>query len=109
MVTAIENTGAGVVFGDALRLDDPTDRFELKLQARFDRTRVARYGSLVQPAVFWKRALLETVGEFSPDLQFVGDLDYWLRASESVELRHLDEVLAVYRTHPPRRPVARRA
>ena len=87
-----------VVYGDAVELADGRPS-SLKLQVPFQWERIVRYGSLVQPAVFWRRDVATRVGSFDSDLQFVGDLDYWLRIGKSGRFHHLDEVLAAYRVH----------
>lgn len=99
-VAALERTRADLVFGDALRLDEVTSRLEIKLQIPFDVQRLAEHGSLVQPAVFWRRSIADALGDFDAGLQYVGDLDYWLRAGKSAEIIRIEEVLALYRTHP---------
>jgi GT2 family glycosyltransferase len=107
-VNELERTGADLVYGDALRLDERNDRVEPALQVRFARERVAVFGSLAQPAVFWRRSLHESCGEFSPDLQFVGDLDFWLRVARLTQPRHIEDVLAVFRTHPDAKTIRSR-
>jgi glycosyltransferase involved in cell wall biosynthesis len=99
-VGALERTRADLVFGDALRLDEVTSRLEVKLQIPFDVRRLAEHGSLVQPAVFWRRSLADSLDGFDARLQYVGDLDYWLRAGRSAVITRIEEVLALYRTHP---------
>ena len=94
------NPEADLVFGDALRLDEATGSLELKLQVDLQPGRIARFGSLVQPSVFWRRGLLDSLGGFDSSLEFVGDLDFWLRARGRARASHLQEVLSVFRVHP---------
>lgn len=99
VVRAFEATPeAGVVFGDAVELS-PTGS-ELRLQVPVRGDRLARYGSLVQPAVFWRRDLFDRHGGFDSALQFVGDLEFWLRLAQTEHFEHVDEVLAAYLVHP---------
>ena len=90
----------GLVYGDYIRLDEVSGNTMLMLQAPFSRRYLKRIGFLPQPTVFWRRSLYERVGEFDSTLHFVGDCDYWIRASERVELGRLDEVLAYDRIQP---------
>jgi len=52
-----------------------------------------------QPATFWRRTLLERVGEFDESLDYAMDYDYWLRAGRYFELTVLDRYLASFRVH----------
>jgi glycosyltransferase involved in cell wall biosynthesis len=106
-VAALRDTPeAGLVYGDALALDDRTRRLDLRLQVPLDTARLARFGSLAQPSVFWRRSVTESLGGFNTDLQFVGDLDLWLRLSSATVVRQLDEVLSVYRVHDAAKTIA---
>ena len=88
-----------LVFGDAISVHLGTSVQRLALLLPFDRRSLTVMHSLAQPAVMWRRSLLERVGSFDPGLRFVGDLDYWLRATEHGRIRHIDEVLAVELIH----------
>jgi hypothetical protein len=94
-----ENPDADVVFGDGLTIDETTGRQRLALVPPFEARAYASSGSLVQPAVFWRRRTLEQLGGFDAGLRFVGDLDYWLRLGRTMRFVRVDEVLAVERHH----------
>ncbi len=67
--------------------------------------RLGGYGALQvlnyvsQPATFWRRSMLERVGEFDESLNYAMDYDYWLRAGREFELEVLDRYLASFRVH----------
>ncbi len=44
---------------------------------------------LCQPAVFWRREVMERFGEFDPSLRFAIDFDYWLRVGKDVPFHRL--------------------
>jgi glycosyltransferase involved in cell wall biosynthesis len=90
---------ADAVFGDGLTIDESNGRQRLSFLPPFDRASLALAGSLVQPAVFWRRSAYERVGGFDADLRFVGDLDYWLRIGARGTFVHVDEILAIERHH----------
>lgn len=95
--------GVDMVFGDGIKVDQENGLHRLRLFPPFDRVSLANYESLMQPAVFWRRGLYERMGGFEPELRFVGDLDYWLRAAATgARIRHLSEVIAVERIHDQR-------
>jgi len=89
-----------LVYGDGLRVDVATGKQRLRLFPPFDRPSLANLGSLMQPTVFWRSSLGGLIGTFDDELRYVGDLDYWLRASAVGTAAHVDEVLALERTHP---------
>lgn len=53
-----------------------------------------------QPATFWRREVIETVGLFDETLHYAMDYDYSLRVGQVFRLWVLDEYLAAYRIHP---------
>ncbi|HET7056698.1 MAG TPA: glycosyltransferase family 2 protein [Thermomicrobiales bacterium] len=93
------NPDADAVFGDGLTIDESTGRQRLSLLPPFDRDALALSGSLVQPAVFWRRSAYERIGGFDAGLRYVGDLDYWLRLGATARFVRVDEVLAIERHH----------
>jgi len=63
------------------------------------------YTTLLDDCVVWtstvvaRRALLERVGGFDPDLRRGQDYDYWLRASRETRIDKLARIMALYRIH----------
>ncbi len=55
---------------------------------------------LNHPSVLMRRAALEAIGGYRPELQPAEDLDLWLRLGEVGRLTSLPEVLMKYRQHP---------
>jgi glycosyltransferase involved in cell wall biosynthesis len=53
-----------------------------------------------QPATFWRRQVIETVGYFDEQWQYAMDYDYSLRVGQHFRLWFLDEYLACFRIHP---------
>ena len=53
-----------------------------------------------QPATFWRRDVLATVGEFDESLVYAMDYDYWLRLARHYRLWTVDDYLASFRVHP---------
>ena len=88
-----------LVFGDAVTVLDGTCAQRIALLPPFDRRTLLITGSLMQPAVFWRRRLVERIGLLDVSFRYVGDLDYWLRATEQGIARHIDEVLALELIH----------
>ena len=98
-----------VVFGDGIKVDEETGVQRLRLFPPFDRISLANYESLMQPAVFWRRRLMDRMGGFDTTMRFVADLDYWLRAAgQGAKVAHLHEVIAIERIHEGRLSAAQR-
>jgi glycosyltransferase involved in cell wall biosynthesis len=91
---------ADVVFGDVLGIEELSGAEELRLQPPFRYDFLLRAGSLLQPAVFWRRRVHEKAQEFDSALTLAGDLDFWLRLGPGTAYLKIDEVLAVERDHP---------
>jgi GT2 family glycosyltransferase len=90
----------GVVYGDVMKVDHNTGTEQLVFAPPYSASYLLRLGSLFQPAVFWRRSVLDAIGGFDERLRYGGDLDFWIRAARSHLLARLDEVLAVERIHP---------
>jgi hypothetical protein len=45
---------------------------------------------LCQPAVFWRRDIMERFGLFDASLQYALDFDYWLRVGHEVDFHYLE-------------------
>lgn len=87
-----------IVYGDALRLLENSGSFRPFFQHPFHFGHMTSSGSLIQPAVFWRRRVMDSIGLFDSQLRFSADLDYWLRAGAAgCQFRRVDEILAVDR------------
>jgi glycosyltransferase involved in cell wall biosynthesis len=53
-----------------------------------------------QPATFWRRKVMESVGYMDEDLHYAMEYDYWLRISRLYALRIINKYLACFRIHP---------
>lgn len=54
---------------------------------------------IAQPAAFLRRRVLETAGYLDEMLQYVMDLDYWLRVASRHSIAYLPHCLAAFRVH----------
>lgn len=55
---------------------------------------------LLQPAVFWRKSTIETVGELDPTLHYTMDYDLFLRVARMTSMVQLDQFVANMRKHP---------
>jgi glycosyltransferase involved in cell wall biosynthesis len=98
---------ADVVYGEADFIDAadrvvgsyPTEEWSLA------RLRLVCF--LCQPAVFFRRRVLERFGLFDPTLDYCMDYEYWLRLGMGgARFRHIPVRLAAARLHPATKTVA---
>jgi glycosyltransferase involved in cell wall biosynthesis len=67
-----------------------------------DRDRLLAYWrgyEMHQPAIYWRREVMETVGLLDERLHFGMDFDYWARIAEHFDFRVVDQVLAGSQYH----------
>jgi glycosyltransferase involved in cell wall biosynthesis len=53
-----------------------------------------------QPAVFFRRRILEKVGPLDVSLRYSMDFDLWLRIASLGTIRHMNQYLSCFRIHP---------
>ena len=99
-------TGADLVYGDALLLDDHTGKIRPHFQLPYRREYLLTIGSFAQPATWWRREVHERVGGFDETLRSAGDLDFYLRATATGPVVQIREFLALMRQHPAMQTIA---
>lgn len=99
-------SGADLVYGDALLLDDASGSLRPHFQPPVRRRYLLNVGSFAQPATWWTRDLQERVGRFDEALRSVGDLDFFIRAAAHGHIVKVDEFLALMRIHGQMQTVA---
>jgi glycosyltransferase involved in cell wall biosynthesis len=88
-----------IVFGDTVNIDDTTGRQYVRIFPAAHMNQLVKVMPLPQPAVFWAREVTLGLKGFRPDLQYVGDWDFFLRASGKFHFYKIDEFLAIERRH----------
>jgi len=93
-----------VVYGDAIQITYD-GRGEILAPARFDsRLDLLKWWSplvkLHQPSVFFRRSLVDTVGELREDLHYALDYEFWWRLSEHHTFHYLPQPLAIQHRQP---------
>lgn len=90
----------GVVFGDC-QVIDAADRVRGLMRGQpFSVRRSIRNGEyILQPAAFWRRAVLDKVGLFDVNLRYALDYEYFIRVGLSFPVAYLPQSLACFRLH----------
>jgi glycosyltransferase involved in cell wall biosynthesis len=106
---AFSNPATMVVFGDVRQIgyDGSGDAVA---RGRFERREdLVRWWSgavkLHQPAVFFRRSVLDRVGLLREDLHYAMDYEFWWRVSEFFRFEYLPRVLAVQHRQPDSKTV----
>jgi glycosyltransferase involved in cell wall biosynthesis len=101
---AFSNRETMVVFGDVRQIgyDGSGD---VVARGRFERREdLVRWWSgavkLHQPAVFFRRSVLDRVGLLREDLHYAMDYEFWWRMSEFFQFEYLPQLLAVQHRQP---------
>lgn len=94
------NPNVDVVFGDALQIFDDGKNSSQRAVAQFSqREDLIRWWSsrvrLHQPAVFFRRSVMESIGLLHEELHYAMDYEYWWRMSEHYHFHYVPEVLAI--------------
>lgn len=104
---AFSDPSVQVIFGDVLQVFYTRDRVESQERAvaRFDDRRdFIRWWSsrikLHQPAVFFRRSVMEKIGLLKEELHYAMDYDYWWRMSELYRFHYLGQELAIQHRQP---------
>lgn len=98
-----------VVYGDAMHLNADGSEMEPYPTEPWDYTRLFETCYLCQPAVFWKRDLLQMEGLLDDRLQYAMDYEYWLRLGKRHAFHYLKgEILAGSRLHEDTKTLSRR-
>jgi len=88
------------LYGDAHHLHADGSIMEPYYTEKWSYPRLLQICYLCQPAVFWRREVMERFGLFDATLHYALDYDYWLRVGQEVEFHYLEGVyLAGSRLH----------
>lgn len=106
---AFANPETMVVFGDVRQMGYE-GAGDVVARGRFERREdFVRWWSgavkLHQPAVFFRRCVVEKVGVLREDLHYAMDYEFWWRVSEFFRFEYLPEVLAVQHRQPESKTV----
>lgn len=107
---AFQNPDTMVVYGDVRQVgyggaEDVMARGRFERREDFVRWWSGRV-KLHQPAVFFRRSILEKVGLLREDLHYAMDYEFWWRVSESFRFEYLTEILALQHRQPESKTIS---
>jgi glycosyltransferase involved in cell wall biosynthesis len=99
----LDNPQVGMVYGRCNIIDEH-GQFARELETQdFDLDRLIHWGLgsyICQPATFFRREVLDTVGPLDTSFPLCADRDLWIRIGQEFEVRHIPQHLANFRLHP---------
>lgn len=98
-----------VVYGQAWHLYEDGSKMERYYCEPWSYPRLMDVCYLCQPAVFWRREVMERFGVFDDSLNWAMDYEYWLRVGRSVPFDYLEDAfLAGSRLHGDTKTLSQR-
>jgi glycosyltransferase involved in cell wall biosynthesis len=88
---------ADIIDEDDKQIQRWITRYKNFFLTRYSYSRLLAENFISQPAVFWRRALLNEVGFLNEDEHYVMDYDYWLRIGRRFEPGLINQYLASFR------------
>jgi hypothetical protein len=94
-----ENPGVEILYGDAHHIDSNDRILEAYPTEDWDYQRLIETCFLCQPAVFFRRSLIDRFGLLDTRWHYALDYEYWLRIGRHVPFERIPYLLAGSRVH----------
>lgn len=88
-----------ILYGMADHIDENDAIIEPYYNEEWDYERLKEICFICQPAVFFRRSIVEKFGMLDEDLQFCMDYEYWLRIGKEIPLYYFKKKIAGSRLH----------
>jgi glycosyltransferase involved in cell wall biosynthesis/ADP-heptose:LPS heptosyltransferase len=97
----LANPDIALVYGDQIVTDTPNPTYEnhhvieIAKNAEFSKGRLL-FGCCVGSQPMWRKSLHDELGGFDETLTCAGDWEFWLRAAQKHNFKHIQETLGLY-------------
>lgn len=97
----LKNDKLGLVYGDGYIIDDASKKLKVfEYTQEFDYWKLVNFWDyIMQPATFFKRETLESVGYLDENLHYCMDWDLWIKLAAVSEVKYIPELLACSREY----------
>jgi glycosyltransferase involved in cell wall biosynthesis len=108
---ALDATGADLIFGDDLLIDDAGKVLQVTNGHAADLRAMMLYAGWtpLQESCFWTRDVYERVGGIDPAVKYAADYDFFLRISLAGRCQYLPAVFGAFRRHEGQLSMAKTA
>jgi glycosyltransferase involved in cell wall biosynthesis len=108
---ALQQTGADLIFGDDLLIDENGKVIQVTNGHAADLQKMMLYAGWtpLQESSFWTRALYESIGGVDPGVRYAADYDFFLRMSLSGRCKYCPTVFGAFRKHEGQLSIAKTA
>lgn len=103
-----DNPHVNVVYGDADHIDEDDNFIESYYTEDWNYERLKEICFLCQPAVFFRRRLIKSMGMLNVNLNYCMDYEYWLRLGAKTGFVRLDKKLAGSRMYQDNKTLGNR-
>lgn len=99
--TALHETGADLIFGDDLLIDDEDTVLQVSNGHATDLRAMTLYAGWtpLQESCFWTRALYERIGGIDSSVKYAADYDLFLRMSLAGRCHYVAAIFGAFRRH----------
>jgi len=89
-----------IIDENGLEIRRPVTWYKNFWQKRYSYSKLLVMDFIAQPAVFWRKDLVDEIGFFDVNEHLAMDYDYWLRVGARYDPGFIDAHLATFRVHP---------
>jgi len=97
-----------VIYGDADWIDEYDQILQPFPTERWNYKRLIETCYLCQPAVFFRRTLIENFGNLNPQLEYCMDYELWLRCGKYINFEYVPQKLAGSRMYSTNKTLSKR-
>jgi glycosyltransferase involved in cell wall biosynthesis len=90
----------GLIYGNAVSIDQNGIPFHIQTFKNYQLEDLIAFNIICQPAVFFRKKLLDDVGYLDESYHFLLDHHLWLRIAQYTKIFHVPEIWAFARYHP---------
>ncbi len=94
-----ENPDVVLVYGNMLAVDERGNAFNTLMYKQLSLQDLLCFQIIGQPAVFFRRSVLEKTGLLDPTFHFLLDHHLWIRIAQHGKILHVDQTWAAARYH----------